>query len=388
MSAKIILVGNYPKDKQVSMKKFCEMLAENFAQRGFEIKIWKPIQRFGLFLNNTNSGLGKWLGYIDKWIVFPLYLRWQVRINSKKDQQTQATVFYHICDHSNAPYLAHLPRDQTSITCHDVLAIRGALGDPYAYCPSSKAGKYLQLWILKNLSQASKLASVSNYTLSTLKEVTGGQPPSAQWRVIENAINADFRPIPLDVAWSILKDLRLKQNLPFILHVGSALQRKNRKMLIQMVGALDNRWEGLICFAGQPLDEKLRLLIRESDLASRVVTVVKPDNQTLNALYSACEAFIFPSYSEGFGWPLIEAQACGAPVIASNRHPMLEVSGGAALHADPDNPEAFAQALLELQDPEARNKCIQAGFENCRRFSTEKMTDAYIELITSVQDTP
>src|SRR5690606_30874322 len=110
--------------------------------------------------------------------------------------------------------------------------------------------------------------------------------------------------------------------------------------------------------AGQKISDKLQKAIEKHGLQSRVISVVKPNHMELVALYSACTAFVFPSYSEGFGWPVIEAQACGAPVIASNIAPMQEVCGQGAQLVDPDDAIGFAEALLNLQDPDVRAKWI------------------------------
>jgi glycosyltransferase involved in cell wall biosynthesis len=115
-------------------------------------------------------------------------------------------------------------------------------------------------------------------------------------------------------------------------------------------------------------------------MQNRVKSIVKPGHETLLALYSLCDAFIFPSFSEGFGWPVIEAQACGAPVIASDIEPMPEVSGGGALHANPKTAADFADAFLSLQNKALREQLVNKGFENCKRFSSEKMIDAYLLL--------
>jgi glycosyltransferase involved in cell wall biosynthesis len=91
---------------------------------------------------------------------------------------------------------------------------------------------------------------------------------------------------------------------------------------------------------------------------------------------------IFPSYSEGFGWPIIEAQACGAPVITSNKAPMMtEVGGNAALYADPDDPISFANQFRKLNNEVFRADVIRLGFENAKRFNFENTINQYIELI-------
>src|SRR5690606_39604599 len=97
-------------------------------------------------------------------------------------------------------------------------------------------------------------------------------------------------------------------------------------------------------------------------------------------LYNGAEAFVFPSLSEGFGWPVIEAQACGTPVVTSNFQPMLEVSGNAALHADPKSPKAFAEALMTISNINLREELIKLGFENTKRFYVKHMIESYLKL--------
>jgi glycosyltransferase involved in cell wall biosynthesis len=108
--------------------------------------------------------------------------------------------------------------------------------------------------------------------------------------------------------------------------------------------------------------------------------VPKPDHETLCALYSLAHAFVFPSLSEGFGWPLIEAQACGVPVIASNIEPLPEVSGGAALHVSPQDAPAFAAALQSLADSAVRNSLVERGLQNAVRYDLATMIDGYLAL--------
>jgi len=373
---KIILISNYPKDRQESMIRFSEMLLAGFRDAGFEAETWNPVVILGKFFASTTMGIGKWMGYIDKWMIFPVLLK--LRLLKKKNKHTGDR--YYICDHSNAPYLKYLPQNRTSITCHDVLAIRGALGHADAYCPASKTGKIFQQWIFKNLQRARLLAAVSQKTLDQLQELTNGEMGHKEWRVIYNTFNNDFGPIDKTLAEKLLHHLPLQPDTPFLLHVGSDSPRKNRKLLLDMVALLGSAWDGIICFAGDALEETLVAHAEKLGLRDRYISVVKPNHKTLQALYCSCAAFVFPSFSEGFGWPLIEAQACGAPVIASNIEPMPEISGGAALYADPANARAFADALLGLMHQGNRTQLIQSGFKNCLRFQPGKIIDNYLNL--------
>ncbi len=147
-----------------------------------------------------------------------------------------------------------------------------------------------------------------------------------------------------------------------------------------MLAELKGRWNGIVCFAGQPIDAKLQQHMEAAGLERRIHSVIKPDHRTLTALYSGCQAFVFPSFSEGFGWPLIEAQACGVPVIASAIEPMPEVSGGAALHADPHDAKAFAEAFLSLENADTRMRLIAEGHHNVTRFSLSHIARQYVQL--------
>lgn len=371
---RIVLIGNYLPDGQESMERFAQLLSSGFQQAGLEVELWRPIVFFGALAKSTNTGLGKWLGYLDKWVLFPILLYSRLQNQANKEANT----YFHICDHSNAPYIKYLPINRTVITCHDVLAIRGALGHADAYCPASGMGKILQRWILRHLIQAHQIICDSEMTLKQLYELSNASKINHNnWRVIHIGFNGAFRPMPHQEAVPMLVKAGLQSDKPFLLHVGSGHTRKNRGLLLDMVAALGNQWEGNICFAGQALDEELLTHAKSLGLANRVVWV-RPDHDTLVALYSTCEAFIFPSFSEGFGWPLIEAQACGAPVIASNVAPMPEISGGTAIHVDPTQPQTFAAKFLSLKDTSRRAQIVREGMENTTRFYPNDMIVKYL----------
>lgn len=374
---KFVLIGNYPLDRQESMRRYTENLNDQIKKSGHDSEIWIPKVFFAYGQKTTTAGVSKWLGYLDKWILFPLTLK----IKILKHVAAKSEVNYHICDHSNSPYLNYLPKAKTGITCHDVLAIRGAMGHKDAFCDATFFGKFLQKAILKNLKKAKILTTVSKLTMNQLIEMCSGFPkPEQNWKVIYNSFNADFFPMPRGQRQDLLRANGISIDKPFLLYVGSSLPRKNRKMLLEMLVSLNGRWDGVVCFAGQPLDNNLIDFALANKLEDRIISIVKPDHNLLVALYSSCSAFIFPSFSEGFGWPLIEAQACGAPVIASNIQPMPEISNGTALHADPYNPLDFATAFLQSTNEEVRSQLISTGHKNCLRFNREHIINEFLDL--------
>ena len=355
------------------MHRFAIMLENALPDYGYIVKTLRPPAIFAR-LHPTAGSIGKWLGYIDKYIIFPIILR----------ARSKAYDVVHICDHSNAMYLPHISKKSRSVvTCHDMLAIRGALGED-TDCPASWAGKTLQRWILANLGKADVAACVSSYTMSDVRRLVKGKP-GFQAMLALNGLNHSYRVLPSEEALKRLKEIEaLDPKRPYILHVGSNLRRKNREGIIRSFCKTRNKWQGLLVFAGQPLTPALRELVESCGLNERVVEVINPSNRQLEALYNSAHAFFFPSRHEGFGWPIIEAQASGCPVICSMSEPFKEVAGDAAMTREVDDEEGFAEDILNLQNHELREDIIQKGLENVKRFTANKMVLAYHLIYTEL----
>ncbi|TRX23002.1 glycosyltransferase family 4 protein [Flavobacterium franklandianum] len=377
MIKEIILIGNYKPDNQFSMRIFEELMAEGYAKSKLQARVIRPYKIFRN-LGFKSPILQKWFGYVDKFLVFPFQLYYIRSLNFILSKR----VGYHICDHSNAFYLYFLPKNKTIITCHDVLAIRAGLGFTDTYCSATKSGKVLQKIILKAISRAKKLAAVSEFTLNQLTEIDTLPRLNKKWICIHNAISKNFEAMEVNQVQEILSKYQLQNDKPLLLHVGSDLVRKNRKLLIHLIDELQDDWDGLLVLAGEPLNIELLNLIEKLKVSDRIVQLDRPTDIEIIALYSICQAMVFPSYSEGFGWPIIEAQACGAPVITSNKAPMMdEVGGNAALYANPDDVISFADQLRKLNSEPFRKKVIRLGYINTKRFDFENTIRQYIELI-------
>jgi glycosyltransferase involved in cell wall biosynthesis len=97
------------------------------------------------------------------------------------------------------------------------------------------------------------------------------------------------------------------------------------------------------------------------------------DDDDLPALYSAAALFAFPSIYEGFGLPVLEAMACGTPVVTSNTSSLVEVGGDAALLVEPTNVDAIADAMRRiLEDTDLRQQLVNRGFEQARQFTWDR----------------
>jgi len=116
-------------------------------------------------------------------------------------------------------------------------------------------------------------------------------------------------------------------------------------------------------------------------LKDRVVILGYVEEEELMSLYSLAEMFLYPSLCEGFGLPILEAQACGCPVLTSNVTACPEVAGDGAHIVNPYSVEEIQAGMLKiLQDEEYKHKLITRGFENIKRFSWKKTAEEILKV--------
>src|SRR5688572_20935993 len=262
---RIVLLGNYAPDNQHSMRGFCQATKEGLTQQGHSVEVWEPKAVFGRFFSSPYHGMGKWVGYIDKYMLFPVAIMLKRALQPGKDKQTS----YHVCDHSNSMYLNYLPKSRTMITCHDVLAIQGSIGMENTYVASSKTGKIFQALIRKNLVNARYVVSISHYTHKQLVSLASPSSDTNNWNVIHNMYKNEcgvLDPLTIRQRLAHLGDLTATS---FIMHVGSDLARKNRKVLIEVMSKIKDKWPGNLIFVGSGPSRQALDRIKELGLSSR-----------------------------------------------------------------------------------------------------------------------
>ena len=370
----VLLIGNYRPDQQQSMQRFGTMMLEGLTAAGVPAELIQPQAVFGK-LRFAGGFIAKWLAYVDKFLLFPRLLRAKLQ---------SAPSIVHICDHSNSMYAQHVGGIPVVVTCHDLLAVRGALGDA-TDTPASITGKFLQRWILAGLRRASVIACDSKATRDDARQFVTGGADRPKLQVITLGLSYPYRRLERAEARARLAPLPgLNADLPFVLHVGSNLRRKNREAVLRIFARCRDGWDGQLVFVGERLSETLNAQAQALGISTRVVQLGQQENQALEALYNCATAFLFPSRFEGFGWPIIEAQACGCPVVCSSAGPMTEVAGTGALLREPEDEEGFAQDLLRLTSGEERARWSARALENARRFTTERMIADYCQLYRSL----
>lgn len=366
---KILLVGNYEPSGQKSMQRFAGLLESGFKAAGHETRIIRPPVVAGAL--PARGVAAKWLGYLDEFIVFPKRLM----------KAVEWADIVHICDHSNAFYVKYVQRKPYVVTCHDMLAIRSAFGE-IGCNPTSWTGRRLQSIILRGLRAAGRtghIACVSKATRLDILRVAG----ISEQRVsqIYNGLHFPFRPLEAAQARGEIAQFGIRSDQRFVLHVGGNSWYKNRLGVLKIFSSLKARPAGrnlALVMAGQPFTREMRRFQCDAFGLRDVIELVNPANPELQALYSCADLLLFPSLQEGFGWPIIEAQACGCPVVTSNRMPMTEIGGEAATYVDPDDIEHAAAIIARMIC--ARGRPNEKSLKNAERFSTSEMISRYLSL--------
>jgi glycosyltransferase involved in cell wall biosynthesis len=175
-------------------------------------------------------------------------------------------------------------------------------------------------------------------------------------------------------------DVRYQMTKPFILTVGVLEPRKNQKILLDVLRRLhqQGRQMELVIIGREGWHWTNPLATPEyKDLRPHVKILTDVSDADLVEFYNRAKLFIYPSFYEGFGLPILEAMACGTPVIASNASSMPEVAGTAALLADPHDWESFAeQARRVIDSPGLEQQMIETGLRHAREFTWRKTAEA------------
>jgi glycosyltransferase involved in cell wall biosynthesis len=190
--------------------------------------------------------------------------------------------------------------------------------------------------------------------------------------VAHHGVSEKFRPIPEDEARArVLRKYGIDR--PYLLFVGVIAPRKNTARIVEAYDLYkqSSHSDARLVLAGRKwIAEDVDRIIRQRGLQKDVIHIGHLDNNQLPELYSAAQLLVFPSLWESFGLPVVEAMACGTPVVTSRGSCLPETAGEAALLVDPYSVESIAEGIAKvIEDPDLAKALRQKGIERAKKFS-------------------
>jgi len=355
----------------------------------------KPDIAKKLFLNETNNCFDFSLpeNFAVKQLKWPWPMWTQIRLASQMLLKQPDVLF--------AP--AHvLPM------AHPKNSIVSVLGLEYEYYPevySFFRRRYLRFATKYAVKKAKKIIAISDSTKRDLVKLYG-DALAEKIRVVqlgislnqkinrdketvtENSANEPPAPFNRDCrAPSLTKDrnYRCKTTIPYLLYLGRLETKKNVQGIIEAYKILKEKYRipHELVLAGSPGFGYKSLKLRIRNCRFKINEPGYVSEAEKQRLLREAEIFLFPSFYEGFGLPILEAQAAGVSVVTANISSMPEVAGEGAVLVDPKKPEEIARAVYKIIDDRFfRDKLIKLGYENVKRFSWEKCARETLRVLT------
>lgn len=269
----------------------------------------------------------------------------------------QETNIYHVTGHIHYITLV-LPRKNTILTVHDLIILNIRKG--------------FRRFVLKKLLvdfPVKRVKFITAVSEATKKEIVfHTKCDEGKIRVIEN---------PLQEHFFISEKKTFNANCPVILQIGTAVN-KNLKNLIKALNGIDCK----LRIIGK-LSEEIEILLELNKI--NYTNKLRLENEDIRREYQEADIVTFCSTYEGFGLPIIEAQAMQTPVVTSNISPLKEVSGGGAMLVSPFDIREIRAGILKIkEDTEFRNQIIKRGLENIKRFEPNRISQLYEQLYEEV----
>jgi glycosyltransferase involved in cell wall biosynthesis len=325
----------------------------------------------------------KYFGQFKNWECieadFPIY---SIREQLKLPQLIPA------CDlfwspHYNIPLLP-IKAKRRLVTVPDVFHLAHASTLPL------KQQVYAKIVTNAAVKLSDKVLTISDYSAREIKRLTGIGGSKVE-TILLGLNTSEFR---LERNVAIQHQVKSIYSLPeqYILFVGNVKPNKNLQALIDAFSLMiHNQPDLYLLIAGKKEgfingDKELFERIEKNEtLAKRIKFSGYVEAEHLPVIYSMASLFVFPSLYEGFGFPPLEAMACGCPVVASNRASIPEICGESALYIDPTNPAAIAQAIERvLIDENLRSELIEKGLVQVQKYRWEDSNKQFVKAIQAM----
>ncbi len=284
-----------------------------------------------------------------------------------------AADIFHIIDPAEAHMVYGLRKlsKPTVVTCHDLVNffyadnLQGSVQLPIV-------SKKMWLHAINGMAYANHIVAISTATAKDTTEIL--KIDRSRIAVIPNAVEATFQPLPKHESETLRRQQGITPETCCLLNVGSNHPRKNLSTMLEALHALQQQGIPVMLWkTGADFTDQQKAFIQAQGLATSIQYLGKPDKATLVRIYNAADLLLAPSLHEGFGLTILEAMACGTPVITSNVSAMPEVAGDAGILVDPLDAHAIADAVDRLhKDPVYYQQLVKRGLERVKAFTWEQ----------------
>jgi len=287
------------------------------------------------------------------------------------------------CTSNTAPVNCSIP---LVTTLHDIIYMESSYLKILAgsATPYQKFGNvYRKLVVPRVVKKSSKIITVSHFEKNRIGDFFGLKNDN-RLTAVYNGVSSHFKPVT-DIAE--LKRVKEKYQLPdrYFFFLGNTDPKKNTKGTLKAFSDFLKQTGSdhkLVMLDYDKTElEKILHEIGDKSLIDKIVLTGYVINTDLPAIYCQSEIFLYPSLRESFGIPMLEAMACGVPVITSNTSSMPEVAGDAAIIVDPFKPEAITAAMVSLcNDTAVKERLVQSGFAQAAKFSWQAMAQDVLKI--------
>lgn len=337
-----------PAEQWTSIDRYCENYERSVSRYASGLTV-------NSLLPDSSREMNKWKKRLVRDVKYPARIK----------KVTDGVGLVHVFDHAYAHLCKSAPK--SILHCHDL----------NHFVEPSLTGIHLNRWKKRvaGMKHADRIIAISEQLSSEIQQYIG--IPEEKISVVYNGLDHEtFAPQPLEVAAKAFPEVaELRETHFLILNVGTNLERKNLETLYGAVRRLkDSKVPVKLIRVGTNASrEGESARIDSFGITDEVVQMGVISSGGVASLYNLCHALSFPSLYEGFGWPLVEAQACGLPLVAANNSCIPEIAGNGALFHDPLSSKSLASQLMAVYKKKAEVlEKRQLGLDNVKRFSWEK----------------
>jgi len=342
----IVIFGPTINDRSVSMRIYADLIYQSLSKsKGYNFRVET--------VNDIKTPI------IKNWLFKDIY--YPIKAGLIKSD------VYHITDQSYGLLTSFLPKNKTVVTCHDLI--------PLQYQPqSSFLGRKRYLLNINSMLRANEIITVSRSTKVAIEKIFGYK---GNISVVHNGVSTVFQELEPDSKNFMRSKLNLDKNQKYLLHIGGSYPVKNVTQILQALPHLINF---KLIKVGYFTNSE-RNFIDQKKLSDRIINIPYLPIDDLVGLYNLADIFVFPSHLEGFGMPVIEAMACGCPVVCSNSSSLPEIGGDAALYTDPKSVESFIKSIDMIdKNQELKKSMIKKGLIQSKKFSWDKTARDLIDV--------